>query len=404
MIWGLAAIALFVSAGLGLTHRLDREAHGTLLIAESVLVGGGVAAAAFAFHWALVIPFILWSAVSRPPIALRPTKNGLVAAALPVPILVWHAIFATRSDLYDWTNWLISRRDFYFIWGYKARLIFASGSVPWSFLQSLPNDFTPRAYPLLVPLQFAVPSILARAWQPQAAGIVETLLAAAALVIAWHELPPRVAGVGTLALAGCALLQWPGFADGPLTAYLTSAALLLRSKRCDPLAAVLLALAAMTKDEGIAFVAGAAIAVVLTDPKRWRTFIFPVAVVVIWLFSQRHTTIDIAVPGLWPRVAHNLPLFPKAFATVGTSQPVVWITALLALTLSLRENLSRERFLLLVIGFQLAFYFGAYAGTMSELVGQVNASWDRISSHVTMLVAFVGLTSIASALPSPTEG
>src|SRR5258708_3275064 len=226
------------------------------------------------------------AAISPHRSGLRPKQNGLVAAALPVAILVWPALFATRSVLYDLTNWLISRREFYFIWGYKARLIFASGSVPWSFLQSLPNDFTPRAYPLLVPLQFAVPSILARAWQPQAAGIVETLLAAAALAIAWHELPPRVASIGTLALAGCALLPWPGFADGPLTAYLASAALLLRSKRCDPLSAVLLALAAMTNDEGIAFVAGAAIAVVLTDPKRWRTFIFPVAVVVIWLFSQ----------------------------------------------------------------------------------------------------------------------
>jgi hypothetical protein len=57
-----------------------------------------------------------------------------------------------------------------------------------------------------------------------------------------------------------------------------------------------------------------------------------------------------------------------------------------------------------VIGLQLAFYFGAYAATTGELIGHVNGSWDRISSHVTMLVAFVGLTSIASALPSPAEG
>jgi hypothetical protein len=124
--------------------------------------------------------------LSHPPIAFRTSKAGLAAAALQIPILVWHAAFATRSDLYDWTNWLISRRDFFFIWGYKARLIFEAHGIPWTFLTSLPNDFTHPDYPLLVPLQFAVPSILARSWQPQAIGLLDTALAGAAITVAYY--------------------------------------------------------------------------------------------------------------------------------------------------------------------------------------------------------------------------
>lgn len=400
MIWGLVTVALFAAAGLGAAHFLDREARGMLLIAEAVLVGGGVVAGAVALHWALAIPFMLWSAVARPPLFVRPTKSGALATALQVPLLVWHAVFATRPILYDWTEWLITRRDFFFIWGYKARLIFSAGHVPWSFLGSLPNDFSHSDYPLLVPLQFAVPSMLARAWQPEAIGIVETALAAAALVIAYHCLPEKIAAIGTLALAGCALLPWPGFADGPLVAYSASGILLLRSRRADALAGVLLALAAMTKNEGMAFVAATAVALALTDWRRLRLLATPAAVIGVWLAIRWNLHTDLFSAGLFARIGHNLPLFPQAFLNIGTSQPLVWIAAIGGLALAPKENFRRERFLLLVVGLQLAFYFAAYAVTPLDLVGHVNGSWDRISSHVTMLVAFAGLTSISNALPS----
>jgi hypothetical protein len=363
-------------------------------------VGGGVVAGALALHWALAIPFLLWSVVARPPLFVRPTRSGVFAAALQVPILVWHTVFATQPALYDWTEWLITRRDFFFIWGYKARLIFTAGHIPWSFLGSLPNDFSHSDYPLLVPLQFAVPSMLARAWQPEAIGIVGTALAAAALVIAYHCLPERIAALGTLALAGCVLLPWPGFADGPLVAYSASGILLLRSRRSDALAGVLLALAAMTKNEGMAFVAATAVALALTDWRRLRVLVTPAVVIGAWLAIRWNLHTDLFTTGLFTRIGHNLPLFPKAFLNIGTSQPLVWIAAIGGLALAPRENFRRERFLLLIVGLQLAFYLAAYAVTPLDLVGHVNGSWDRISSHVTMLVAFAGLTSISGALPS----
>jgi hypothetical protein len=36
--------------------------------------------------------------------------------------------------------------------------------------------------------------------------------------------------------------------------------------------------------------------------------------------------------------------------------------------------------------------------TPYDVHGHVNGSWERISSHVTMLIAFAGLTSIRESL------
>jgi hypothetical protein len=402
----LASVALFATAGLGATHFLDREARGPLLMAESVLVGGGIVAGTMAIHWSLLLPFIVWSATGVTSLRVRPTVSGAVAAALQAGALAWHALFATQAGLYDWNEWLIGRRDYFFIWGYKARLIFEAHGIPWSFLGTLPNDFSHRDYPLLVPLQFAVPSILARSWQPQAIGIIDTALAGAAITIAYYclreEMSPWLAVASSLAIAGCALLPWPGFADGPLVAYAASAALMLRTRRAESLAAVLLSLAAMTKNEGIAFIVATAIALLWIDWRRLRVLLAPGLVILLWLTVRWNLPTDLFAPGFLARVAHNLPLFPKAFANIGTSQPVVWIVTLIALLLATRENLRRERFLLTLVALQLSFYLGAYAVTPLDLVGHVNGSWDRISSHVTMLVAFAGITCIANAMRHPT--
>ncbi len=405
VLWGLATVALFGASGLGAAHVLDREARGPLLLAESVLVGGGIAAAAMAVHWVLLVPFVIWSVFVLSQLSFRWTKLGAAAAGLQIGALAWHAVFATQAGLYDWSEWLIRRRDYFFIWGYKARLIFEAHGIPWSFLQGLPRDFTHPDYPLLVPLQFAIPSMLARSWQPQAIGILDTALAGAAVIIAYHCLreavSPWLAACGSLALAAATLLPFPGFADGPLVAYAASAVLLLRSRRADPLAAVLLSLAAMTKNEGMAFVAATGVALLLTEPRRLRVLLTPALVILLWLTVRWNTPTDLFTAGLFARISRNLPAFPKAFANIGTSQPLLWITALAAILLASRENLRRERFLLIVVAVQLAFYLAAYAVTPLDLVGHVNGSWDRISSHVTMLVAFTGITSIGNALRPP---
>lgn len=402
----MIAILLFLASGIGLARLLDREARGGLLLAEGLLVGGGVVAAILAVepHWsmpALVVPvavLAIWSAAALPPLSAFKSWKTLVLSA---PVVLWHAWFATRPHLYDWSEWLIARRDFFFIWGYKARLFFLSHGVAWSFLTNLPSDFTHPDYPLLVPLQFAVPSILAGAWTPRDIGLIDTALATAALVIAHsclrEELPPLPAALGTLALTGAVFLPWVGFADGPLVAYASSAILLVRRGRTG-IASLLLALTAMTKNEGMAFVTATAVALALFDRRRWRVLIAPTVVIAGWMLLRWQLHTDLFTPGIVARIAHNVALFPKAFANIGAYQPFLWIGALVAIALAPRENVRRERFLLTIVALQLAFYLAAYAVTPLDVVGHVNGSWDRISSHVTMLLAFAGMTSIGAAL------
>jgi hypothetical protein len=306
--------------------------------------------------------------------------------------------------VWDPSVFAITRRDFFFIWGYKAHLFFTAHGIPWRFLAALPNDFSHSDYPLLVPLLFDVQSVLTGAWRPEVLVVTDTLLAAALLIVVHRCLAedygPVFAALGTLALSGCVLLPWPGFADGPFVAYAASGALLLRSRRRAGVGGVLLAFAAMTKNEGIAFVAATAVALAITDRSRLRALVTPLAVIALWLIGRwslgLHT--DLFASGLLARVAHNLPLFPKAFATVPVYKGLAWIGAIMALTLAPRENFRRERFLLTIVALQLAFYLAAYAVTPLEVVGHVNGSWERISSHVTMLLAFGGVTSIAEAL------
>ena len=119
-------------------------------------------------------------------------------------------------------------------------------------------------------------------------------------------------------------------------------------------------------------------------------------VIASWLVARSalHLSTDLFTGAIAERVARNLAAFPHAFANVPTYQPFVWIVALIAILFSAR----RERFLLTVAGVQVFFYLAAYAITPHDVAGHVNGSWPRLTSHVTIFVAFAGATSIGSML------
>jgi hypothetical protein len=399
----MIAVAVMAAAGWLYTRRL----------AEGMLVGGILAAAALAalslvgVSWS---PFTLAAALAiftLPAIRVaagfsRPAKAGRYALFhLPTAALVaWHVRNALRPELWDWTNWLISRRDFFFIWGYKARLFFTFHGIPWSFLRGLPSDFTHPDYPLLVPLLFDADAVLTNAWHPAWSIVaIDTTLAAALLGIVYKSLrddfDPLFAAAGTFALTGSALLPWVGFAEGPLVAYGGAAALMLRRGRVG-FGIVFLSAAAMAKNEGIALAVAMAIALATTaEGRRILPKLWPVAVVIGgWLAVRSTMPTDLFSGPVLARIGHNLADFPHAFATVPTHQPVVWLVSLIAIVLGTR----REGFLLTAAAIQILFYLAAYAITPLDVVGHVNGSWPRLTSHVTIFLAYSGVTSIGTML------
>jgi hypothetical protein len=375
-------------------------AAGVLLLLDLLHIGWSAWAIGFCLL-VVVAGMLFWcggglqAAGGLKPAATPATLINCASAAL----VVIHAIYAMRPGLWDWTDWLITRRDYFFIWGFKARLFFLEHGVPWSFLRTLPNDFSHPDYPLLVPLLFDVPAVLTSRFDPRFFALIDTILGAYRCLR--DEFTPTEAALGTLALSGSALLPWVGFADGPLVAFAGSAALLIRRylrghATTLGVAVTLLAFAAMTKNEGMAFFAAVCIAAPSLIRKVWPA----AAVIGVWLILRAalHLPTDVFVGPLLPRIAHNVLMLPRAFANVPVYQPWVWIAALVAIALAPAANVRRERFLLTIVAVQLCFYLGAYAMTPHDVFGHINGSWERISSHVTILMAFVGLTSVGESL------
>src|SRR5436309_1138871 len=86
----------------------------------------------FAGKVLVCLPALRWGRA-----AAGPRWHPVVALCLIVA--AWHLVYALQPQLWDWSDFLISRRDFFFIWGYKAHLFFAEHAIPWGFLRSLPN-------------------------------------------------------------------------------------------------------------------------------------------------------------------------------------------------------------------------------------------------------------------------
>lgn len=428
----LLALGFLTLAGFPAARRLDPEGAAVSIVGESFLLGCGVCASTLLFldilniQWSttalaggvllLMIPFWLKKPSAKEPMSLsvqissRPSIGTITIHGLTLCAVIANAWQSTRPELWDWTHWLITRRDYFCIWGFKGRLFFLEGGIPWRFLARLPDDFGHPDYPILLPLVYDAMAVVTGAWHEFMFGVLSAAFGAALLTVAHRcfrdECGATFAAVATLALSASALLPWPGFAEGPLVAFGGSAILLLRRRVSGfsssiALGVIFLAMAAMTKNEGIAlFVATVAALATFQSGRRLIPLLWPAALVIGAWFSLRlamRLPTDVFAGAPLSRLAKNLPDFGKAFATVPTYQPLAWIGSLVALILD-REGLRRERFLLTIVSLQLAFYLAIYAVTPLDISAHVNGSWDRITSHVTVLLVFAGLTSIGRIL------
>jgi hypothetical protein len=330
---------------------------------------------------------------------------------LIVAACAWYLI---RPDLWTWETWLPSRRDFFYIWGFKARLFLEQGGIDWSFLKAMPEDLTHRDYPLLVPLIFDSVALLAGGWDARLCGAMTAALAFGALLIARGclgalKLPPVERAAGTLALTGATFLPWAGFGDGPLVAFAGAGALLLASsvrERVDRLAtldsgaaaagAVLLGLGTQAKNEGLAFLAAIALATIVLRRYDLVRRLWPAALIALpWLLARAIGGFgtDLFSGDAPSRIAKNLGSLPQALIENPPHQSAFVAAIAIVLFLRRRQISSGGSMLLITAGLQILFYLAAYALSPFDAGYHVLSSWSRLTSHLLLIAGFAAVTA-----------
>jgi hypothetical protein len=412
MIPELIAIALVMAIGFALALRLDRDGP---LLGESVLLGFGACVAllfvlsllhvAWNRWWMIALGVVAAGALvwRRPPPAAEGARGGRPYTLLILIPLLGYALFATAGPLWEF--------DYLSDWGLKARVFWVARGIDWQFLEQATYRATHPDYPLLLPLSFDVLAIVRGAWNDQALGLLNVAFAAALLMIVYRVAvdetsSPFAAAAVTLAVFPLAAVPWIGIGEGPFVAYATAALLLMR--RNVTIAAVMLGLAASTKNEGLALIVAAAIALLVCRRAKDIIRLWPaVAIAAPWLVLRalHHLPTDIAEGSVFTRItdhlAHPGPLI-DALEHAPFGKPLMWIGLLLGALLVGRELLRREAFVLATLAIQFVFYLGAYVATPHDIAWHVRWSWDRLVWHLTPALAAVVLTSLArAAVPAP---
>lgn len=419
----MTGAVLLVALGYAAVRALAPESSVRLRLGAGALVGAGICGAILVANqpWALLaitlasLSLILALALLSYPATEQPS-NHISANHSPLDLatfaaLALYARFATSAPEWSWQNWAETRRDWFFIWGQKAQLFFEHRGIDLTFLQASPNDLSQPDYPWLWPLTVDWLALFHGSFEPRLAGFATVLFAAALLLvfreIAGRTLPPTLASLATLAAVGAACTPYLGLADGPFAAYAGAALLLLDDAiRRDNtaqfrLSALLLGLSANVKNEGIALMVAAALAVALAAGARRVRALWPAfAVGGTWLVARRllGLSTDLVRGHPLERAAHaltHLGEFLGHFRDVYDPNPWLYLAIGFALAISIRE-LRRETFLVTAIVAQLAFYLGANLLSPFGVGGQIGGSWGRLLGHLAAPLVFLAARGLAS--------
>lgn len=413
----LLTIALLLAVGWPLSIVLDRDARLPLRIATSFLLGAALGGSvlflysALQIQWSrsgLLVALVLVATIVGG-IALRRGARSGSRARGPV---AWHwldlitAVLTTGYALFA-TMGPTAEYDFIGIWGVKAREFWYAGAIDWRFLENPFNEFAHVDYPILLPLIFDVQTLIRGAWDPRWLGALQVAFGLAALLSVrafLHEETEKrlLVAAGTLALASVAFSPWIGLAEGPLVASGTAGLLyvrrgVLQSKAIDVLrGAVLLGIAGSFKNEGLALIFAVAAGLLICAP-RFLVRLWPSIVIVTpWILLRRmhHLQTDLTTSGVLARaaarLAHPQPIL-AALATYTTGKPFFWLGMALALVLTFRRAVTRERFLLATLLVQVGFFLAAYVITPHDVTWHVRWSWERIISQITLPLAFAAI-------------
>jgi hypothetical protein len=314
---------------------------------------------------------------------VRPALPDLVTALL----LAGFACFATLAPLWEW--------DFWAIWGLKARVFVEHGAIDWRFLQSPWNAFSHPDYPLLVPLNMSLAALANGGWDDRWLGVLFVAFAAAIVFLvrdlAAEEVSPNVAACIALAISATACASNVGAAEGPFLAFAGGALLMLRraldfdDRAAFRHGALLLGLAACTKNEGLALTLSIAIAMVLCGAARHVPRLWPAAVLPLpWLLLRlaHRLPTDLLSGSLLSRAASYLPELGAAARELILYLPRPWLWAAVLVALLVARERQRERFALLAIGIQLAICVAMYLTSPRDIHWQIATSWERVSAQL----------------------
>ncbi len=394
---------------------IDRHLSGPSLIGLGFLYGTGVVylvmltLSVVGVRWSILnvtAVLLLISGVRFFSLGLGPRASGLAGKVTMSPVdivtcvaLAAYVWYATRIAAWHW--------DFWAIWGLKARVFFEARGIDWHFLGSRWNAFAHPDYPLLLPLNDAYIALANGEWSDRWIGIQSAAFALALLLIvreeAARETTAHKAAAITLATTAFALSAQIGLADGPLIAFGGAALLLIR--RGDDAAfrhaAILLGLAAATKNEGMTLCVAVVIALIVTrTPLRKIAQLWPALILAApWLIlrAAHHLPTDLAAPGMLGRLTARVAALPQLGEMMleTLSNPILWSLLAISLVIVPFRILRTEKFVLVTTLVQLLFFMLAYLVTPLDAAWHVASSFGRISTQLGAPVVFVIMTMLA---------
>ncbi len=426
MIACLTAILAMTAIGIPVVHAIEPQLRLRALIGTSYLAGSGIAALVMfvlglsgaGWSRATVVPACLavigvgWWLSRRPvPSALRVDRER-EGFAWTIDVLVLlcvagYAVYATLAPPWEW--------DFWAIWGLKARHFFEAGGVDFSFLRNADHRHSHPDYPILLPLVYDFVALSGGAWNDRLLGLVNVAYGLAVLLVVRDALgeetgSPVIASIGTIALTGAALSPWVGLAEGPILAYVTAAAVFVRRglapgrERSLTIGGLMLGFAAMTKNEGLAFVVAFWVALLVTRRSAaWRVAGLGAAIAAPWLVLRAAFGLSTrmlegsALDRAMARLAEPRELW-AALTRTRPDRVELWVILLVTAALCGAAWMRRERFILTLIVTQLALCLVAYLVTGDDLAWQVGSSMARVTSQVAMLIGFAALLGIAGLI------
>jgi hypothetical protein len=421
MIAALIAALTMTVVGIPVTVATDRSARGPLLLGLAFLYGS---AATWAALLLLSVLHITWTSVSamaalvliaiaawlirgltpnEPPPATRRQPRPHLLDLITLILTIGYAAYITVASLWEW--------DFWAIWGLKARVFLERGGIDWTWLENRWNDFAHPDYPLLVPLNYDFVGLLNGGWSDRWLGVLFVAWAVALLLVVRAltaaEAPNWVSSAATAAVATVAMSSYAGMAEAALIAYAGGALLFLRRAVRDDRAldwrhgALLLGLAANSKNEGIALLAATAIGIAVTAPRRLVRLWPAGALVAPWMLLRAAHTLptDITSGSILGRFADRVAHADEVLAILGLALVDPWSWLVIILTFFIvPKGLRRERFLVVVTAVQLVFYVATYFVTPHDLKWHVMTSWSRLTRQVQLPITVACVLLLAQLL------